>query len=66
MSVESGVLVTRVDYEHVLDGGVVGASRELAIYEDAGGEVHLALEGVIIELMREGCRRHCCGMDGGV
>ena len=63
---ESEVLVNRVDYEHVLDGGIVGASRELAIYEDAGGEVHLALEGVIVELMREGCRRHCREMDSEV
>jgi len=61
MDEESEVQVTRADHDHVLDGGAVGASRELAIYEDARGKVHLALEGLIVELIGEGCRRHCCG-----
>ena len=48
-------------HDYVLDGGAVGAGRELAIDEDACGEVHLSLEGLIVELMRKSCRRHCCG-----
>ena len=59
------VLVIRADYSHVLDGGVVGASRELPINENARREVHFALEGLRVELIREGCRRHCCEVGGG-
>jgi hypothetical protein len=36
---------------HLLDCGVIGASRELAIDEDARGEADLALEGLIVELV---------------
>jgi hypothetical protein len=48
-------------YEHLLDSGVVGARRKLPIYEDARGEANLSFEGLIVELMREGRRRHYCG-----
>lgn len=51
MNEESGVLVTRADYNDLLDGGVVGASRELPINKDARGEVHLALVGLMVELI---------------
>jgi hypothetical protein len=44
-------LITRAGHDHLLDGGAVGASRELAIDEDARGKVHFALEGLIIELI---------------
>jgi hypothetical protein len=70
MNEESEAPVTRAEHDHVLDGGAVGAGRELAIDEEACGEVHLALEGLIVELMREGCRRHyivvvgCCTGNG--
>jgi hypothetical protein len=57
---ESETQVTRAEHDYVLDGSAVGAGRELAIDEDACGEIHLALEGLIVELMREGCRRHGC------
>ena len=55
------MLVTRQYYEHVLDSGVVGARRKLPIYEDSRGETNLSFEGLIVELMREGRRRHYCG-----
>ena len=55
MNEESEAQVTRAEHDHVLDGCTVGAGRELAIDEDACGEVHLALEGLIVELIREGC-----------
>jgi hypothetical protein len=58
MNEESEGQVTRADRDHVLDSGAVGAGRELAIDEDACGEVHLAVEGLIVEFIREGCRRH--------
>jgi len=54
--------VTRAGHDHVLDGGTIGAGRELSIDEDASGKVHIAREGLIVELIREGCRRHCCGV----
>jgi hypothetical protein len=55
------------DYQHLLDGGVVGASRELAIDENARGEAHLALEGlIVVKLIGESCGRHCCRVGGGV
>lgn len=40
----------------------------MPIDEDARGEVHLALESRMVELIREGCRRHQydCGVGGGV
>jgi hypothetical protein len=41
----------RTDYKHILDSGVVEASRELAIDEDACGEAGLALEGLKVELI---------------
>jgi hypothetical protein len=63
---ESEVLVSRAKYKHILNGCVVGAGRELAIDEDACGEVDLALEGLIVEFIGESCRRHCCVMSGGV
>jgi len=66
MNEDSEAQVSRVEHDHVLDGGAVGAGRELAIDEDACGEVHLALEGFVVELIREGCRRHCCGVCGAV
>lgn len=64
MNEESEAQVTRADQDYVLDGGAVGASRELAIDKDACRKVHLALERLIVEFMREGCRRHCCGVCG--
>ena len=60
MSANSEVVVSHVDYKHVLDGSGFGASRELAIDEDPRGKAHLALESLVVEFMREGCRRHCC------
>jgi hypothetical protein len=57
-------LVTCAYKEHLLDSGVVGASRELPIYEDARGEANLSFEGLIVELMREGRRRYCDGFKG--
>jgi hypothetical protein len=50
--------VETVDYENLLDSGVVGASRELTVDEDARWYAHLALEGLMVELIVEGCR-HC-------
>ena len=40
----------------------------MPIDEDARGEVHLALESRMVELIREGCRGHLygCGVGGGV
>ena len=61
---ESEAQVICPEHDHVLDGGVAGASRELAIDKDACGEVYLPPEGLIVELMREGCRRHRCGVCG--
>jgi hypothetical protein len=62
MNEEREVQVTRAGQYHVLDGGAVGAGRELAIDEETCGEVHLALEGLVVKLIREGCRRHCYGV----
>jgi hypothetical protein len=62
MNEESEAQVTHADHDHVLDSGAVGAGRELAIDEDACGEVYLTFEGLIVEFIREGCRRHCCGV----
>lgn len=50
-----------IDYENSLDSGFVGASPELAVDEDARWKADLALEGLIVELVGEGCRRHCVG-----
>ena len=59
--------VTHADHNCLLDGGAVGSSRELAVNEDARGEVHLALECFMVELVRESCWRHYCwGIAGGV
>ncbi len=55
MNEESEALQT---ITHLLDGGTVGASREVPVDEDARGEVHLSLESRMVELIREGCRRH--------
>jgi hypothetical protein len=57
-----------VNYNYLLDGGAIAASREVPIDEDTCGEVHLALESRMVELIREGCRRHQygCGRGGGV
>lgn len=60
---ESKVLVRRGHYYGLLDGGVVGASRELAVDKDARGEADLAIEGLIVELIGESCCRHCWGWD---
>ena len=66
MNGESEAQVTHADHDYVLDGGAVGAGRELAIDKDACGEVHLALESRMVELIREGCRRHCCDVPWGI
>lgn len=51
MKGDSKLLVTRADYNHLLDGGVVGASRELPINEYPRREAHFSLEGLVVELM---------------
>ncbi len=57
---EEGEALQTITY--VLNGGTVRASRKVPIDEDARGESHLALESRMVELIREGCRRHCCGV----
>lgn len=44
---------------HVLDSGAVGAGGEMAVNEDACGKADVALEGLVVELVRKGSRRHC-------
>jgi hypothetical protein len=53
--------LTRADHDHVLDGGAVGTGRELAIDEDACGEVHLALVCLIIENIVDAIVVGICG-----
>ena len=43
---------------HVLDRGLARALRELAVDEDASGEVDLALEGLAGELMLKSGSAH--------
>ena len=45
------VVVSWAYYGHLLDSGVVGASRELPINENARGEAYNSFEGLIFELM---------------
>jgi len=52
MNEESEEQITRADRDYLPDGGAVGAGRELVIDEDACGEVHFALGGFIVELIR--------------
>jgi hypothetical protein len=44
---------------YVLDSGAIGTSREPTVDEDASGKADLAVETLVIELVRKGSRRHC-------
>lgn len=47
---------------YVLDGGLLGASGELSVDENARGKADFALERFSDELVSKGSRRHRCGV----